>query len=66
VLVDEVRDSFTEQVGEKVLENPTITKLMHGCLSSDLPWLQRDFGIKVSNIFDTQEFERSFVKGKDL
>ena len=66
MLSDEVRANFAREIGARVLENPQITKLMHGCLTSDLLWLQRDFAIKAVNVFDTQEFERSFVKERQL
>ena len=66
MLEPSVKAHFTTQVGQNILERPTITKIMHGCLSGDLPWLQRDFGIRVTNVFDTQEFERSFVNNKEL
>jgi len=39
---------------------------MHGCKTSDLEWLIRDFGIKVVNVFDTQEFHQKFISVKDL
>ena len=41
-------------------------KLMHGCVSSDLQWMIRDFGVKVVSVYDTQEFERKFVKSSNL
>ena len=35
-----------------ILVNPNILKVMHGA-DSDIPWLQRDFGCYVVNLFDT-------------
>ena len=35
-----------------IFANPGIVKVMHGA-DSDIPWLQRDFGIYVVNLFDT-------------
>jgi len=37
----------------KVLESTAVLKVMHGC-SNDLRWLQRDFGLRVVNLYDTQ------------
>ena len=39
---------------------------MHGCINSDLEWLVRDYGIKVINVYDTQEFQKKFISAKDL
>jgi exosome complex exonuclease RRP6 len=43
--VPELNDAFT---------NPRIVKVLHGC-SSDVLWLQRDFGVYLVNVFDTGE-----------
>lgn len=40
-----------------VFENPEIVKVMHGA-DSDIVWLQRDFGIYVTNLFDTGKAAR--------
>ena len=36
-----------------IFENDRIIKVFHGCLHSDIGWLQRDFGIVSVNVFDT-------------
>ncbi|KAL7444519.1 hypothetical protein ACHAXH_008378 [Discostella pseudostelligera] len=41
-----------------ILVNPDIVKVMHGA-DSDIPWLQRDFGCYVVNLFDTGRASRS-------
>lgn len=56
VLSDEVKDTLKRTLGKYVLENPKIVKIIHGGISSDVVWLQRDFGILITNVFDTQEF----------
>jgi exosome complex exonuclease RRP6 len=40
-----------------ILANPNIVKVMHGA-DSDIPWLQRDFGCYVVNLFDTGRASR--------
>lgn len=40
-----------------ILANPNIVKVMHGA-DSDIPWLQRDFGCYVINLFDTGRASR--------
>lgn len=35
-----------------IFANPNIVKILHGA-DHDIPWLQRDFGIYVVNLFDT-------------
>eukprot|EP00731_Ephydatia_muelleri_P038543 Em0799g5a len=40
-----------------VFTNPKIVKVMHGA-DWDIPWLQRDFGIYVVNLFDTGQASR--------
>jgi ribonuclease D len=37
---------------------------MHGCVNSDVWWLARDFGIRVVNVFDTQEYEKYLTREK--
>ena len=57
----EKRDICDDFLGQMLFENQDIVKIFHGSLGSsngDIGWLQRDFGIKVVNIFDTQEFYR--------
>ncbi|KAL3796884.1 hypothetical protein HJC23_008837 [Cyclotella cryptica] len=41
-----------------VLADPNILKVMHGA-DSDIPWLQRDFGCYVVNLFDTGRASRA-------
>lgn len=41
-----------------IFADPSIVKVMHGA-DSDIPWLQRDFGIYVVNLFDTGRAARS-------
>jgi exosome complex exonuclease RRP6 len=41
-----------------ILANPNIVKVMHGA-DSDIPWLQRDFGCYVVNLFDTGRASRA-------
>lgn len=41
-----------------ILSNPSILKVMHGA-DSDIPWLQRDFGCYVVNLFDTGRAARA-------
>ena len=41
-----------------ILVNPNIVKVMHGA-DSDIPWLQRDFGCYVVNLFDTGRASRA-------
>lgn len=41
-----------------VFSDPDIVKVMHGA-DSDIPWLQRDFGIYVVNLFDTGRAARA-------
>jgi ribonuclease D len=45
ILQEIVRDNLHGTLGQKVLNNPKIVKILHGCLASDIVWLQRDFGI---------------------
>jgi len=40
-----------------ILTNPNIVKVMHGA-DSDIPWLQRDFGCYIVNLFDTGRASR--------
>jgi len=41
-----------------VFADPDIVKVMHGA-DSDIPWLQRDFGIYIVNLFDTGRAARA-------
>mmetsp|Transcript_25776 Transcript_25776/g.39974 ORF Transcript_25776/g.39974 Transcript_25776/m.39974 type:complete len:1061 (+) Transcript_25776:49-3231(+) len=41
-----------------IFANPLVVKVMHGA-DSDIPWLQRDFGIYVVNLFDTGRAARA-------
>jgi exosome complex exonuclease RRP6 len=41
----------------EVFTDPTIIKVMHGA-DWDIPWLQRDFGLYVVNLFDTGQASR--------
>ena len=66
VLAPEVGTNLRTVLGASLFENSSVLKLMHGCLNSDLEWLIRDFGIKVVNVYDTQEFQKQFVSKKDL
>ena len=43
-----------ETFGKLILENEDIVKVVHGG-SSDKAWVFRDFGINITNIFDTQD-----------
>lgn len=38
--------------------NPSIVKVLHGA-DSDIPWLQRDFGLYIVNLFDTGRAARA-------
>jgi len=66
VLASPIRNCLTNILGERVLENPEIVKILHGALSSDVVWLQRDFGIKICSVFDTQEFQKQFISQQKL
>lgn len=46
-----LRHAIASHLGP-ILANPNIVKVMHGA-DSDIPWLQRDFGCYVVNLFDT-------------
>jgi ribonuclease D len=46
-----------------IFESADIQKVFHGCLHSDVSWLQRDFGLTVVNVFDTQECYKRLLKG---
>ena len=53
MLVPEISLTLRDALGASLFENPSILKLMHGCLTSDLEWMVRDYGIKVVNVYDT-------------
>lgn len=40
--------------------NPKIVKILHGA-NSDIPWLQRDFGLYIVNLFDTGQASKYCV-----
>ena len=66
VLKQEVAQSLVEILGASLFENGKVLKILHGCISSDLTWLIRDFGIKLVGTFDTQEFHKKYIGSKDL
>ena len=35
-----------------IFDDPTKVKVLHGA-DMDIPWLQRDFGLYIVNLFDT-------------
>lgn len=41
-----------------IFADPGVVKVMHGA-DSDIPWLQRDFGIYIVNLFDTGRASRA-------
>jgi ribonuclease D len=43
-------DNFLSKM---LFENEKIVKIFHGGLGGDIGWLQRDFGVRCVNIFDT-------------
>jgi len=47
------KDQIRSTLGTHVFENEQIVKVLHGCLSSDVWWLARDFGIRINKVFDT-------------
>jgi len=61
VLMENVKSNLASKIGMRILENPNIVKILHGGLCSDVRWLQRDYGIKICSIFDTQEFQKYFI-----
>lgn len=50
--------------GEQVLANPEIIKVFHGC-SNDMAWVMRDLGVRIVNVFDTQDIYQQ-IGGKAL
>lgn len=66
VLHPHVRENFKHTIGKQILENPGILKLLHGSISSDVVWLQRDFALQITGVFDTQEFETAFISRSNL
>ena len=54
-LIDAIRlkDHIRPILGSIIFENASIQKVFHGCLHSDVAWLERDFGLAVINVFDT-------------
>ena len=53
VLAYEVGKNLKAVLGASLFENPKVLKLLHGCLTSDLQWMVRDFGVKMVNVYDT-------------
>ena len=41
-----------------ILEDPKVIKVMHSCLSGDLGWLQRDYGVQLVNVLDVQYYHK--------
>ena len=66
VLQDEVSSNLASTLGCTLFENPKVLKLLHGCATSDLQWMVRDFGVKLVNVLDTQEFNKKFNGSKEL
>ncbi|KAL3795819.1 hypothetical protein ACHAW5_004769 [Stephanodiscus triporus] len=52
-----LRHSIPSRLGP-ILSDPNVVKVMHGA-DSDVPWLQRDFGCYVVNLFDTGRAARA-------
>jgi cobalt/nickel-transporting P-type ATPase D len=50
-------------LGQKVLANPSIVKVLHGS-SSDKQWILRDFEVAIQNVFDTQDLFQSLGGSK--
>ena len=53
-----------QTLGEKVFENHSVIKILHGC-SSDVAWIWRDFKVGIVNVFDTQDIYQQ-LGGKKL
>ncbi|CDW82708.1 3-5 exonuclease family protein [Stylonychia lemnae] len=47
-----------------IFESSNTLKVFHGCVNSDIAWLQRDFGFATVNVFDTQEAYKKLFKGQ--
>ena len=47
------KQDIYDSLGKFLFEHPAVCKVMHGCLSSDIWWLAKDFGIKANTVFDT-------------
>ena len=54
----------SETFGKQILENNDIVKVLHGG-SNDIIWVLRDFGVRITNIFDTQDIYQQ-LGGKKL
>jgi ribonuclease D len=50
----------------RLFSRKSLLKIFHGCLHSDVAWLQRDFGVAVVNVFDTQEAYKQLLRGPNL
>ena len=66
VLASEVGPNLKKILGPSLFENAEVLKIMHGCQSSDLEWLIRDYGIKTISVYDTQQFHKKFISQKEL
>ena len=66
VLEADIAKHLSEELGASLFENSQILKILHGCVSSDLQWMIRDFGIKMVSVYDTQEFHKKFISNKEL
>ena len=57
------KQQIRDTLGKFLFEHPLVCKVMHGCVSSDIWWLAKDFGIRTNTVFDTQEFAK-YLEGK--
>ena len=57
-VVDALALRFELRALAPAFSDPKIRKVFHACQGVDIPRLQRDFGIFVVNVFDTQEAAR--------
>ena len=55
---------ISETFGKHILENEEIVKVIHGG-SNDIIWILRDFKVRMSNVFDTQDIYQQ-LGGKKL
>ena len=62
-VVDALALRFELRALAPAFADPNIRKVFHACQGVDIPRLQRDFGIFVVNVFDTQEAARGAAKG---
>jgi len=47
------KQEIADTLGKHLFENPRICKVMHGCVTSDIWWLAKDFGCRTISVFDT-------------